>query len=277
MWYREVVGKAKTAHIRYDSDAKKLLMHRIRKGSALALIFLVLVIWLLSRKIDNENIDTEKMLEDIVIKPDNDENANLNQKSVGYIPPRTSGWKKNPPDYTLNMPSVVNKRARSIAGLLFLLCIYTGTFTTINADLDSKASFLACIAEDRTPETNPKWGTQFREQLFDCVKLHIPIEKYEMDAFKAINVEYKYFLPMDKSYLPDSAKGCIWLTIGIGNSTSAEKEFLKMYKKNGCKLFGIEIAPENEGDFAAFGTVIHAGIHSGCGLLTLIAEKQPDF
>jgi hypothetical protein len=30
------------------------------------------------------------------------------------------------------------------------------------------------------------------------MNLHIPIEKYELDSFKAINIEYKYFLPMDR-------------------------------------------------------------------------------
>jgi hypothetical protein len=95
------------------------------------------------------------------------------------------------------------------------------------------------------------------------MQLHIPIEKYEFEAFKAINVEHKYFLPLAKDYYSDSTNPCIYLTLGIGNHTQAEREFLKVYPR--CKLFGVEMVPENEHDYATLGTVIHAGIGENTG------------
>lgn len=117
---------------------------------------------------------------------------------------------------------------------------------------------MACITKERVPETNRKWGTQFKIQLFACLRLHIPIEKYELDSFKAINWEYKHFLPLDKAYYNDESKNCLWLTVGIGNHTQAEREFKQLYTK--CKLFGVELVPNNEADFGDLGKVIHAGI-----------------
>ncbi|KAI1715906.1 hypothetical protein Ddc_10827 [Ditylenchus destructor] len=121
-----------------------------------------------------------------------------------------------------------------------------------------KTKFLACITPEKVPETNRKWGAQFKEQLYECLNQHIPIKKYDMDNLKAINVEYKHFLPMDKAYYADQSKDCIWLTAGIGKNTQAEREFLKLYPK--CKFFGIELVPENVADFGTFGKVINAGI-----------------
>lgn len=142
-----------------------------------------------------------------------------------------------------------------------------GTFPTMDTvhtmyivRLEAKTNFLACISEKRMPEKEPKkWGVEFQKQLYACIKLHIPIEKYEMDAFKGINVEYKYFLPMDGAFRGNRSTNCTWLTVGIGNSTQAEKEFSRLYA-NRCKLFGVELVPANEDDFATLGTVIHAGI-----------------
>ncbi|KAI1715878.1 hypothetical protein Ddc_10797 [Ditylenchus destructor] len=128
----------------------------------------------------------------------------------------------------------------------------------VNSISAAKTSFLKCIEKDRVPETNRKYGTKFKIQLYDCLNLHIPIKKHELDSFKAINVEYKYLLPMDKSYYADPKKNCIWLTAGIGNSTRAEQEFLKLYPK--CKMFGVEMVPSNVADFGTFGKVIQTGI-----------------
>jgi hypothetical protein len=50
--------------------------------------------------------------------------------------------------------------------------------------------------------------------------------------------------------------------VGIGNSTKAEKEFLKLYPK--CNLYGVEIAPSNVDDFGTFGKIINAGIGMLC-------------
>jgi hypothetical protein len=119
---------------------------------------------------------------------------------------------------------------------------------------------VACISEE-IPETNRKWGTHFRMQLFECMRQHIPIEKYELVPLKAINVEYKYFLPMEQDYYNSPLNNCIWLTLGIGNSTKAEKEFLRMNPQ--CKMFGVEIMSNNVDDFATFGKVINTGV-GGC-------------
>jgi hypothetical protein len=123
---------------------------------------------------------------------------------------------------------------------------------------------LACILDESVPETNNGSIIQFKVQLFACMRLHIPIEIYELDSFKGINIEHKRFLPMDKEYYNNTANSCLYLTIGIGNHTQAEKEFLKIYPR--CKLFGVEILASNVWDFATFGKVINAGI----GLLDLI-------
>lgn len=138
---------------------------------------------------------------------------------------------------------------------------------------EAKTNFLACILEDVEPETNRKWGTRFRDQLFACLKLHVPIEKYELDAFKAINVEHKYFLPMERDYFPGGSTGrrCVFLTLGIGNSTKSEKEFLHLYPDK-CRLYGVELVPNNEDDFATIGTVIHAGVS-----LSLNEPGKPDW
>jgi len=79
-----------------------------------------------------------------------------------------------------------------------------------------------------------------------------------LDSFKAINTEYKYFLPIDQTYYADVSNNCFYFTVGIGNHTNAEKEFLKLYPR--CKLIGVEISPYNIGDFATFGKVINVGI-----------------
>jgi hypothetical protein len=97
-----------------------------------------------------------------------------------------------------------------------------------------------------------------RNHLLDCLNLHIPIEKYDLESYKAIGIEHKYFLPMDKEYYNDPSNKCLFLTVGIGNHTKAEKEFLKLYPK--CNLYGVEISPYNVGDYATFGKVINTGI-----------------
>jgi len=105
---------------------------------------------------------------------------------------------------------------------------------------------------------DPTGGKKFQKQFIDCLSLHIPVESHELDSFKAINDEHKRFLPMEKAYHKNAANKCFYLTVGIGNSTEAEKEFLKLYPN--CKLFGIEISPYNVGDFNTFGKIINFGI-----------------
>ncbi|KAI1697552.1 hypothetical protein DdX_18439 [Ditylenchus destructor] len=179
----------------------------------------------------------------------------------------------------------------SVLNLLALVLLYFNIFYWKNALLsedfsiakvghktalsisEAKTKFLACITPERVPETNRKWGTQFKEQLYDCLNQHIPIKKYELDTLKAINVEYKYFLPMDKSYYADQSKDCIWLTAGIGNNTQAEREFLKLYPK--CKFFGIELVPANVADYGTFGKVINTGI--GFDGKEKIVDKYTDY
>ena len=66
--------------------------------------------------------------------------------------------------------------------------------------------------------------------------------------------EYKRMLP-----LKDANQDCVWLTIGIGSDTAAEKS-LKTDVYPNCKVFGIEGSPDQVVDFANYGTVINLAV-----------------
>lgn len=67
--------------------------------------------------------------------------------------------------------------------------------------------------------------------------------------------ESKYFLNINPI---DPPGNCQYLTMGIGESSRAERLFLQRYPK--CKIFGIEASEEAYGDFAKIGTILPIAI-----------------
>uniref|UniRef100_A0A914QJN8 Uncharacterized protein n=1 Tax=Panagrolaimus davidi TaxID=227884 RepID=A0A914QJN8_9BILA len=94
----------------------------------------------------------------------------------------------------------------------------------------------------------------FVEFYRQCVKSFTP--KIEFDTlYMGRFFEYKTFLPLKPSF---EQKECKWLTIGIGGTSFAEKNFKEKYP--GCLVYGIEPSPDQYENFTDYGTVIPYGV-----------------
>lgn len=85
------------------------------------------------------------------------------------------------------------------------------------------------------------------------------ISKYRVDLTKLItlNVEFynekKHFFPFTTNSTTSRAN-CNFLTIGIGSTSQAEREFHALYPH--CRIFGIEASADAYGDFEKIGKVL---------------------
>ncbi len=85
------------------------------------------------------------------------------------------------------------------------------------------------------------------------------ISKYRVDLTKLITLnvedlnEKKRFLPFTTNSTTSRAN-CNFLTIGIGSTSQAEREFHALYPH--CRIFGIEASAEAYGNFEKIGKVL---------------------
>ena len=122
-------------------------------------------------------------------------------------------------------------------------------FPISNADVINR--FRAC-SNAAFNEANDK--LDFVNRYRTCLNNTVP--NFEFDKFSMGRYdEYKIFLPLQQSF---DQKKCIWLTVGIGGTVNAEKEFKAKYP--GCDLFGVEASPDQYAGFEQYGKIIPYGV-----------------
>ena len=115
----------------------------------------------------------------------------------------------------------------------------------------------------------------FISRYRQCIDSKIPSFQFDRFAMGRMD-EYKVFLPMKESFDP---KSCRWMTIGVGGTDNAEKEFKAKYSQ--CKVFGVEPSPSQYANFEDYGTIIPYGvgktriIFAESYLFHIIFQEQP--
>lgn len=102
-----------------------------------------------------------------------------------------------------------------------------------------------------------------------CAADHLRISDDKLMKLVSDYGENKYFLNI-KTIGP--RENCIYLTMGIGYSSKAERNFHKLYPH--CKIFGIEAATEAYGDFAQIGKILSFAIGKTHNTLVFASETK---
>lgn len=148
-----------------------------------------------------------------------------------------------------NTSFILRRYAFSLSLLIIFTIIVASKYNQLDENLHNLKK---CVMPD-----NVDWQT-LSSVINNCISEYVNTNNLE---FLYLNVyqnkseglnETKAFLRFKK--IPTN---CLWLTIGIGGETRAEKELLEQYPN--CRLFGIE-AGEKTGDFIKYGNIISLAI-----------------
>ncbi|KAE9547362.1 hypothetical protein FO519_009424 [Halicephalobus sp. NKZ332] len=157
--------------------------------------------------------------------------------------------------------------------VLVLSCILVITFLYQQLDFSSSPKNSRTYLDSRVindlrgclGRLNPEERLDFFvTSLVTCLQM-LPKLRFFKSQKNRFN-EAKVFFPLNRYFNQSS---CTWLTIGIGGSTSIEKEFKKKYPK--CKIYGIEASEDQFADFDKIGKVIPygVGVEAGNFVVTL--------